>query len=78
MQSNPAYLGARSAVQTTSPHRHGRRAFVRAARLPPCPLLQSLLRVEQTWLFALQMSAFDPKRTSAILDHRGMSHLISS
>jgi len=28
-----------------------------------CPLL----RVKQTWLFALHMSAYDPKRTSAEL-----------
>ena len=28
------------------------------------PLSRSLLRVKRTWPFALQMSAFDPKRTS--------------
>ena len=29
------------------------------------PLLRSLLGVKRTWLFAAQMSAYDPKRTSA-------------
>jgi hypothetical protein len=29
-----------------------------------CPLLRSLLGVKRTWLFAAQMSAYDPKRTS--------------
>jgi hypothetical protein len=30
-----------------------------------CPLLRSLLGVKRTWLFALHMSANDPKRTLA-------------
>jgi hypothetical protein len=30
---------------------------------PKCPLLWSLLGVKRTWLFAAQMSAYDPKRT---------------
>jgi hypothetical protein len=28
-----------------------------------CPLLRSLLGVKRTWVAALHMSAFDPKRT---------------
>jgi len=32
-----------------------------------CPLLRSLLGVRRTWPIAVQMSAFDPKRTSGIL-----------
>ena len=30
------------------------------------PLSRSLLRVKRTWAVALQMSAFDPKRTLAV------------
>ena len=29
-----------------------------------CPLLRSLLGVKRTWPIAVQMSAYDPKRTS--------------
>ena len=33
------------------------------------PLSRSLLGVKQTWRFAAHMSAYDPKRTSAIALH---------
>ena len=39
-------------------------------------LSRSLLGVKRTSGIALHMSTFDPKRTSAIPHHRGMSRLI--
>ena len=39
--------------------------LVESASHCKCPLLQSLLGVKRTCRFALHMSAFDPKRTSA-------------
>ena len=45
-------------------HSHGRiSAFGGKANITQCLLLRSLLGVKRTWRFALQMSAFDPKRT---------------
>ena len=43
----------------------GRPRFPSPAPAYRCPLLRSLLGVKRTWVGALQMSAFDPKRTSA-------------
>ena len=42
----------------------GRPRFPSPAPAYRCPLLRSLLGVKRTWVGALQMSAFDPKRTS--------------
>jgi hypothetical protein len=44
-------------------------AFGGKAAMTLCgnPLLRSLLGVKRTWVGALQMSAFDPKRTSGCL-----------
>jgi len=38
-----------------------------------CPLWWSLSGVKQTWVAALHMSAFDPKRTLAVLRAEALS-----
>jgi len=47
-----------------------RSGVTRTSERAECPLLRSLLGVKRTWLFALHMSANDPKRTSAALQQR--------
>ena len=50
-------------------------AFGGKADMAVCenPLLRSLLGVKRTCRFALQMSAFDPKRTSAPAEFAGLA-----
>ena len=51
-------------TSTSAPHMS---AFGGKADMTHCesPLSRTLLGVKQTWLFALHVSAFDPKRTCA-------------